>query len=197
MDYKRKAKDSFKTKLNLFLFYNIINDIKDICLLEFVNFRIDRHLVDLYTTEYWQELKDYQIKNKEIGIIEQEINKIKDEQKYEIMQLEKHYVAHFEEIFPQEKFNRLISVDYCHYCKITKQEIESLGEKHKLRKKNFRGWSLEIDRLDSNLEYTEKNCVMACYWCNNAKTDEFSESEFLEIAVAINRIWNKRLNNNN
>ena len=28
-------------------------------------------------------------------------------------------------------------------------------------KKNYRGWNLEIDRKDSNLEYRKENCVMA------------------------------------
>jgi len=34
---------------------------------------------------------------------------------------------------------------------------------------------------------------MSCYWCNNAKTDEYIPSEFKEIARGINHVWNKRL----
>ncbi|WP_188117205.1 hypothetical protein [Campylobacter concisus] len=34
---------------------------------------------------------------------------------------------------------------------------------------------------------------MACYWCNNAKTDEFSPEEFKPIAEGIREVWNKRL----
>ncbi|HPT73200.1 MAG TPA: hypothetical protein PLE74_13070, partial [Candidatus Cloacimonadota bacterium] len=56
-----------------------------------------------------------------------------------------------------------------------------------------RGWTLEIDRKKPNLEYEEDNCVMCCYWCNNAKTDEFDDVEFLPIGNAINQIWNGRL----
>ena len=34
---------------------------------------------------------------------------------------------------------------------------------------------------------------MACYWCNNAKTDEFSPEEFKPIAEGIRKAWNERL----
>ena len=60
--------------------------------------------------------------------------------------------------------------------------------------KNFRGWNLEIDRLNSNFEYKPDNCAMACYWCNNAKTDEFTEDEFMVIGEAIKNVWRERLN---
>lgn len=62
-----------------------------------------------------------------------------------------------------------------------------------LNKKKDRGWKLEIDRLDSNFEYRPSNTVMCCYWCNNAKTDEFTRDEFMEIAKAIRNVWNNRL----
>lgn len=34
---------------------------------------------------------------------------------------------------------------------------------------------------------------MACYWCNNAKTDEFTAEEFKEIGKEIRKIWDVRL----
>ena len=37
---------------------------------------------------------------------------------------------------------------------------------------------MEIDRIKANHEYLKDNVVLACYWCNNAKSDEFSEPEF-------------------
>ena len=51
----------------------------------------------------------------------------------------------------------------------------------------------KIDRKLPNLEYSEENCCMACYWCNNAKTDEFSPKEFKPIAEGIRKAWNERL----
>lgn len=50
-----------------------------------------------------------------------------------------------------------------------------------------RGFNLEVDRKDSNGEYSPENCVLACYPCNNAKSDVFSYEEFLKIGKAIGR----------
>ena len=53
---------------------------------------------------------------------------------------------------------------------------------------------MEIDRKEPNLEYTKENCVWCCYWCNNAKTDEFKYKEFKKVGAVIETIWNDRLN---
>jgi len=73
------------------------------------------------------------------------------------------------------------------------KKINQLAINRKLYKKNERGWKLEIDRINSNLEYKPNNCVMACYWCNNAKTDEFTYEEFKEIGKEIRKVWETRL----
>lgn len=52
---------------------------------------------------------------------------------------------------------------------------------------------MEIDKIESDKEYAKCNIVLSCYWCNNAKTDEFSLDEFKSIAKGINAAWNKRL----
>jgi len=39
--------------------------------------------------------------------------------------------------------------------------------------------------LDLPASYNEDNCVFACTWCNNAKTDAFNESQFKEIGLKI------------
>ena len=58
----------------------------------------------------------------------------------------------------------------------------------------FREDSMEIDRKNSNKEYTADNIVLCCYWCNNAKSDEFTFDEFKKyIAPGINQTWNDRL----
>jgi 5-methylcytosine-specific restriction endonuclease McrA len=61
-------------------------------------------------------------------------------------------------------------------------------------KKNERGWNFEIDRKKPNLEYTTENCVAACYWCNNAKTDEFDDVEFKPIGELIGDTLKARFN---
>jgi hypothetical protein len=51
-----------------------------------------------------------------------------------------------------------------------------------------RGVSLEVDRKNNTEKYSFSNCVLACYPCNNAKSDVFSYDEFLEIGQTIGRV---------
>jgi len=77
----------------------------------------------------------------------------------------------------------------CHYCHLP-------GDTWKFYKRRFRngrrGISLEVDRKRSSEQYSPENCVLACYPCNNAKSDVFSYREFLEIGKVINKV--KKLN---
>ena len=108
------------------------------------------------------------------------------------------YKKQFENIFPINDFNTMLDHKICAYCGISVDQIKELGRAGLLHNKRSetRGYSLEIDRQIPNLEYTPDNCCMSCYWCNNAKTDEFSPYEFKEIARGINHAWNHRLKNN-
>ena len=190
--FKTKAKDSFKTKKNLFLFHTAISKQLNFTKSDFEKFKITDDLVKCYSAEYWQQETDYQINGLEISEIESTINVIEKKYTDIIKELETDYVDSFSKIFPEEDFEKLLSVRECHYCKITIGEIEELGNRKLLYKKTLRGWNLEIDRLNSNFEYTPKNCVMSCYWCNNAKTDEFTEAEFLKIGAEIKKVWENR-----
>lgn len=70
----------------------------------------------------------------------------------------------------------------CYYCKTDEKVIANLFEKKfQNRKRTTRGKHLEIERRDAtdNL-YNEENCVLACYFCNNDKSDIFEENEYLE-----------------
>lgn len=51
-----------------------------------------------------------------------------------------------------------------------------------------RGKRLEVDRIESKKPYSPENCVLACYPCNNAKSDVFSYEEFSEIGKVIHRV---------
>jgi hypothetical protein len=108
------------------------------------------------------------------------------------------YKKQFDNVFPIDKFNGLLDQKSCAYCGISVDQIKELGRSGLLHNKRSetRGYTLEIDRKIPNLEYTPDNCCMSCYWCNNAKTDEFSPYEFKEIARGINHVWNNRLKNN-
>lgn len=85
----------------------------------------------------------------------------------------------------------------CHYCGITEEEIQKLITENKIVTKRLttRGRSLEIERLEPNEKYDNlQNLVYCCYWCNNAKTDEFTAEEFKPIGKEFNKIWKNRLN---
>lgn len=192
--YKEKALDSFNTKLNLFLFDYVVQSKREFSLSSFINFEITEELVKLYSTVYWQQEYESLVGNKTVNTIYHEMKKLRNDFAVEVSEFQADYVSNrFLSTFSFENFEELIGCDSCHYCGITVGEIEKLAEKNKLFKKTDRGWNLEIDRINSNYEYKRNNCVMACYWCNNAKTDEFTEEEFLEIGKAIRKVWDKRL----
>lgn len=190
--YKSKAKDSFRTKLNLFLYDHVARSRGEFTLEAFREFIIKPDLVQEYTTVYWQSEYDDPIRGLTIRAIYDQMKSTENKHAAEISSWETDYVSNFEDKFPFERFKRLIENETCHYCGITKGDIENLAASRQIFKKNERGWTMEIDRRDSNLEYTADNCVMACYWCNNAKTDEFTAEEFKIIAQGIRQVWDQR-----
>lgn len=191
--YQSKAKESFRTKKNLYLFTLVINR-SELEKEEFLEFNLSDEVVEKYTAEYWQQQGFKSINGILIDDIYDRIKVLELEYAEQLKELEKQYVDEYSRIFPEKDFEKLLKEGNCSYCNITIEQIEQLADKKKLFKKSLRGWRLEIDRLNSNLEYTYDNCVMSCYWCNNAKTDEFTEKEFKEIGKVIEKIWKKRLN---
>lgn len=147
-----------------------------------------------YLTEYFQEDYAHKIKSTSIRVknIYETMQSIEKENIALIKRLKENYVKNFEKVFPVELFRQNINKSKCCYCEITKSEIEQLIVKRQINKKVNRGFNLEMERFDSNLEYTDENCDMACYWCNNAKTDEFTKDEFKEIAKEIRAVWESR-----
>lgn len=198
--YLTKAKDSFKTKKNLFIFSQAINSNFTFALKDFKDFKITEDLVKSYTGKYWQQEKDFKLKpNLTIQETEERINRIEKENASLLKVCEKDYIDNFNEVFSKEDFSKMLDAgrrEGCYYCHITEDKINQLTDSFLLYKKSFRGWSLEVERFNSNLEYTKKNCTMACYWCNNAKTDEFTEEEFAKVGEVIEQIWEERLNDN-
>jgi len=70
----------------------------------------------------------------------------------------------------------------CKYCGLPGDTNTHYG---KYFRKERRGKRLEVDRIDNNKPYSSDNCVLACYPCNNAKSDVFSSEEFKKIAKTI------------
>lgn len=194
--YLAKANDSFKTKLNLYLFSKAINNIwYTLNLEDFIQFKIEDDLVKEYTTIYWQYETDYPITPELANDkMQKQIAQKQIELKNEIEKMRLDYInGSFRKQFSLEVYESLLKTETCAYCGITIDEVTELANNQKLFKKNYRGWSLEIDRKDSNKEYYPENCVMSCYWCNNAKTDEFTYEEFKVVGKAIREIWEQRL----
>jgi 5-methylcytosine-specific restriction endonuclease McrA len=82
----------------------------------------------------------------------------------------------------------------CHYCGITQDGLDELHAIGINNKRTTRGRSLEIDRKVADEPYSNlNNLVYSCYWCNNAKTDTFTEEEFKIIGRAIGTVWQQRL----
>jgi 5-methylcytosine-specific restriction endonuclease McrA len=55
-------------------------------------------------------------------------------------------------------------------------------------RKGNRGRRLEVDRKNAKEKYKPSNCVLACYPCNNAKSDVFTYNEFIEIGKTIRKV---------
>ncbi len=79
----------------------------------------------------------------------------------------------------------------CHYCGVSELEVQEAVHKGLLTSSRFpvdgkltrgrsRGYWLEIDRKSPKCMYNPLNCVLACYFCNNDKSDVFSRDQYIE-----------------
>lgn len=94
----------------------------------------------------------------------------------------------------------------CGYCGITQDNLYKLFSKdnqilplldnkrvYKKAPKRSSG-TLEIERLDSSINYDSKNIILACPLCNNAKSNLIDENSWKEIFVpAMKEYYNKLL----
>lgn len=124
--------------------------------------------------------------------------KFKSENKAFLKKYEVNYKTYFEDRMPFEKFDEFWNPKNfrtCRYCGVNEDNIEKLKKQEKIQTKRFysRGKTMEVDKIKADGEYEVENIILACYWCNNAKTDEYNLTEFKEIARGINAVWSKRL----
>ena len=68
----------------------------------------------------------------------------------------------------------------CYYCGTSEAATAAVMEKkYPERKRLNRGMKLEVERKDAkNNKYSSENCVLACYFCNNDKSEFFTEAEY-------------------
>ncbi|MBL7113797.1 MAG: hypothetical protein ISS19_17800 [Bacteroidales bacterium] len=125
---------------------------------------------------------------------------------WEELKEERKKISEVRTLFNRKKFQKVSFPEFydwyqnqrnqCHYCGLTQGEIDILikDEKIKTRRLKTRGRKLELERRHPNLDYDQiDNLVLCCYWCNNSKSDEFTESEFGPIGIEIGKIWKNRL----
>jgi hypothetical protein len=62
----------------------------------------------------------------------------------------------------------------CHYCKVPESSLASQTDKKKRK--------LTVDRMDNSRGYEPGNMCLACYRCNNLKSDFFKYEEWCRIA---------------
>lgn len=92
--------------------------------------------------------------------------------------------------------------DYCCYCGIKQKDLHIYfnDKNEQYKEARQRGKWLEVERLitapkEKNL-YCSDNCKLACYICNNAKSDFISPKDFKPIAEGINKFWQEKLKDN-
>ena len=126
--------------------------------------------------------------NKELDYVWRPIAKVRDKWK------SKKIIGNFWDFY----YWYLTTKKCCNYCGITEEELKELHTIGISNKRTTRGKVLEIDRKIADEKYENlTNLTYSCYWCNNAKTDTFTEEEFKVIGKAISTVWKKRLNNDN
>ncbi|HEX8332578.1 MAG TPA: hypothetical protein VF622_08140 [Segetibacter sp.] len=88
----------------------------------------------------------------------------------------------------------------CYYCGTLNEEsyklyqLQRMGIRPDATRGGKRGKRLEIDRRNPFEPYDNlENIVWCCYWCNNAKSNFFTEEEFKPIAINIGMALKKVL----
>jgi 5-methylcytosine-specific restriction endonuclease McrA len=196
--YYAVVERSFNTKIDVFLYCELKDkrELNTVDECRFLNFLITNEMAVLYEKS-WQQNAEQEINGLKIKDYDRKISKWYKEYAELKVRLLKAYTNHFKVMFPLTEFISFYKQDSeereCEYCGITDAKILKLRDRGLIKTKRNRGRQMEIDRINSNMEYSKENVVLACYWCNNAKSDEFSLTEFKTVGKEIRKIWENRL----
>ncbi len=198
--YKAIRQRSFKTRLELFLFDATLRGATNqFEVTEFLSFRPSDQLI-ARLEEAWQK-DEIQVdgnifSTKTIDTII--LNWLASNRAmsdnwllsyHEYFELSVLSFEQFKQVFPEDSRKRI-----CHYTGLSDFDFEQLRKRAGIKTKNARGRYMEIDRLNSNKEYSADNIVLCCYWANNAKTDEFTYPEFLQyVGPAMEKVFRERI----
>jgi hypothetical protein len=87
-------------------------------------------------------------------------------------------------------FYKWYSKGVCDYCGISQSVVKKIVEEGWLKSRRFprpgvkavrgenRGLSIEIDKMNPAVGYLKTNCLLACYFCNNDKSDVFDDKQY-------------------
>ena len=105
-----------------------------------------------------------------------------------------------EEVFKNWYLHQLYFYDNkCRYCNTSILDIRKLLNANlisgrRVRGSGIRGHNLELDRMNPGVEYSEVNCVLSCYYCNNDKSNTFNYDIYRNIiGPGRKTIWDQLL----
>ncbi len=107
----------------------------------------------------------------------------------------------------QNWYNDRVKDQSCYYCGLTERESQKIIHNGLLTSKRFpnegqfsqgvnRGYWLEVDKRNPNGLYSRENCVPSCYFCNNDKSDVFTDIQYREFVTDRIGFLRNILNNN-
>ena len=155
---------------------------------------------DFFRTKYIEKKPKSEVL-KILGISRKEYKELEEACKVQREARDKLYTLYKRKGFQSLPFEGFVSWinnqdPTCYYCEIHQSEIDELISQKLIftKRTTTRGRRLELERVLPNESYNNiENLRFCCYWCNNAKSDEFTESEFKEVAQQISAIWKNRL----
>ena len=192
--YRALIDRSFENRIRLLLYLKCIKEKNpEFALTDKIFNEIDVSL----ETEY---KKDYQ----NMGVIRDRNKIIKswrnDKMNNEkLINLKKLFEVSFRKTLTWNEFKAKYGEDsndrQCCYCKVKETQLEQMIRDGEINTKRLysRGRKMEIERIDPFVGYINGNIQLCCYWCNNAKTDEFDYNEFVPIGKEIQKVWEARL----
>ncbi len=193
--YNSLVNRSFKRHLELVLYEHFYcGKSLPKTLIQYADHNLPEKVIKQYGKDY-ENMSKVRERNKKIKMWIQENEK----------QVSDFKIAHrnyFENhILKKQEFREMYFKDHesarrrCCYCGITEDKIQKLVNNNQIHTKRYysRGKTMVVDRIKPNDPYEHDNIKLTCYWCNNAKSDEFSAEEFIKIGQKIQEIWESRL----
>ncbi|MCG2703765.1 MAG: hypothetical protein L6366_05285 [Candidatus Omnitrophica bacterium] len=149
-------------------------------------------------TEYKEVYQNMGARRERNKKIESWLNDKRNSEK--LRNLKEIFKRSFEKTLSWDKFKNKYGEDSsrercCFYCEIKETQIEEMFNEGKINTKRIysRGMKMEVERKNPLVGYINGNIELCCYWCNNAKSDEFTEKEFsTHMQKGIKAIWRER-----